>query len=85
MTSIIPLLYGQNSKNNEFSRAIMQLVDFLGDVTKKFLFKIPIGVNFDITCNCNLRCEHCYYWQSLSSLNQIKNELTYSYYYIYFN
>ncbi|MHA1683173.1 MAG: radical SAM protein [Promethearchaeota archaeon] len=53
-----------------------QMVQFIGMTMKKMLFKIPPAVNFDITYNCNLRCEHCYYWTSVKALGIKPRELT---------
>lgn len=52
-----------------------QFTDFIGDVVKKDVANIPMAVNFDITYNCNLRCEHCYYWASIRALGIRKKEL----------
>lgn len=27
-----------------------------------FGFKFPVGVSFDVTNRCNLRCRHCYFF-----------------------
>jgi len=60
----------------EFATMGKQMVSYLGNFVKMGLASIPIAVNFDITYNCNLRCEHCYYWTSINALG-IKNwELT---------
>ncbi|MBD3185848.1 radical SAM protein, partial [Candidatus Bathyarchaeota archaeon] len=45
-----------------------QIVNFIAIALKKNIANIPFGVNFDITYNCNLRCEHCYYWTSVKAL-----------------
>jgi sulfatase maturation enzyme AslB (radical SAM superfamily) len=47
-----------------------------GDYVKLYLTNIPLGINFDITYNCNLRCEHCYYWASIAALGIKKKELS---------
>ena len=42
--------------------------------------KIPLGVNYDLTWKCNLRCKHCYFNSSVEELSknsiQNKQELT---------
>lgn len=39
--------------------------------------KIPLGVNYDLTWKCNLRCNHCYFFSSASELDfPVKKELT---------
>lgn len=49
-----------------------QIASFMGSFIKMGMANIPMGVNFDITYNCNLRCEHCYYWTSINAMG-IKN------------
>ncbi len=60
----------------EFARIPIQIVDFLGNFAKMSIANIPVAVNFDITYNCNLRCEHCYYWASIAALGIKKWELS---------
>ena len=55
---------------------IQQVSGFMRDVVRNKTKNIPMGLNFDITCNCNLRCEHCYYWASIKALSIKKQELT---------
>jgi MoaA/NifB/PqqE/SkfB family radical SAM enzyme len=52
-----------------------QFTSFLSQFVKMGIANIPIGVNFDITYNCNLRCEHCYYWKSINALGIKSREL----------
>jgi len=52
-----------------------QFTGFVSDLVKIYVASIPMAVNFDITCNCNLRCEHCYYWSSIQALGIKKREL----------
>ncbi|HME50748.1 MAG TPA: radical SAM protein [Candidatus Lokiarchaeia archaeon] len=49
---------------------------FMNDVFRNKIQNVPMGINFDITCNCNLRCEHCYYWASINALGIKKKELS---------
>ncbi|HME56020.1 MAG TPA: radical SAM protein [Candidatus Lokiarchaeia archaeon] len=53
-----------------------QFTGFIGQFLKMGIASIPIGVNFDITYNCNLRCEHCYYWKSINALGIKNRELS---------
>ncbi|MBN2153926.1 MAG: radical SAM protein [Candidatus Lokiarchaeota archaeon] len=60
----------------ELARIPLQIVDFMGNFAKMGIANIPVAVNFDITYNCNLRCEHCYYWASIAALGIKKWELS---------
>lgn len=46
---------------------------------KRYLVKVPLAVNYDITYKCNLRCEHCYFFSSIEEKrheNALDPELT---------
>lgn len=60
----------------QFVSASKAGVQWLVSFAKNKMLKIPLAVNFDITYNCNLRCEHCYYWKSINELGIKKRELT---------
>jgi MoaA/NifB/PqqE/SkfB family radical SAM enzyme len=53
-----------------------QFAGYVRDMVLRHIANIPMAVNFDITYNCNLRCEHCYYWASIAALGIKKRELT---------
>ncbi|MFX1389940.1 MAG: radical SAM protein [Promethearchaeota archaeon] len=36
--------------------------------------KIPLGVNYDLTWSCNLKCKHCYFISSVGELKNISNK-----------
>jgi MoaA/NifB/PqqE/SkfB family radical SAM enzyme len=55
---------------------IKQASEQIGNMVKTAVANIPLAVNFDITYNCNLRCEHCYYWASINALGIKKQELS---------
>ena len=43
---------------------------------KQRIKKIPIGVNYDLTWLCNLKCTHCYFNSSVEELSTNSEELT---------
>jgi len=60
----------------EITRIPLQIGEVVTNFAKMALTGIPVAVNFDITYNCNLRCEHCYYWASIAALGIKKWELS---------
>ncbi|MHA1792332.1 MAG: radical SAM protein [Promethearchaeota archaeon] len=53
-----------------------QAIQAIRNIVWNNVLGMPIAVNFDITYNCNLRCEHCYYWTSVKALGIKKWELS---------
>ena len=50
----------------------------LGKIKHNFA-KIPYAVNYDLTYNCNLRCEHCYFFSAVEERRReqsVRRELT---------
>ena len=44
---------------------------FGGLFVRTIVKHLPFGVNYDITWNCNLKCNHCYF---ISSRNELRNK-----------
>ncbi len=38
--------------------------------------KVPFYVNYDLTCQCNLKCKHCYFFSSTTELKDKRTELS---------
>ncbi|MFX1302000.1 MAG: radical SAM protein [Promethearchaeota archaeon] len=48
---------------------IVKGIIFGGNLLKTKIKKIPLAVNYDLTWQCNLRCEHCYFYSSAEEIN----------------
>jgi MoaA/NifB/PqqE/SkfB family radical SAM enzyme len=68
------------SSENITADNIVKGVKYGALLFEQIVKKVPIAVNYDLTWQCNLRCEHCYFFSSaaeleLGSVNE-RNDLT---------
>ncbi|MFX1499920.1 MAG: radical SAM protein [Promethearchaeota archaeon] len=56
-------------------------ISYLSYYLKYRIKKIPLGVNYDLTWQCNLNCKHCYFTSSAGELSSVsaknREELSY--------
>lgn len=59
-----------NAKN------IISLISMGPSFLQSIIRKVPLYVNYDLTWQCNLKCQHCYFFSSTTELKNKKPELS---------
>ncbi|MHA2282200.1 MAG: radical SAM protein [Promethearchaeota archaeon] len=54
---------------------IISLISMGPSLLQSIVRKVPLFVNYDLTWQCNLKCEHCYFFSSTKELKSKRTEL----------